>query len=341
MEPIGPSLHALRALVAPSITACLVLAACGRQSGGTPPREGFITVSEGVRLYYRVAGAGGDVVIAPIAVFLAGELDFLGKRRTVVTYDPPGRGSSDAIDTMLVSVDRNVEFLEQLRAGLGISRMSLIGWSGLGKEVAVYAIRYPHRVQRLIQLSPVPPSSDTYPLEAGLPPRAQRVDRGRLASLERRRAAGEFDADSAGLCRSANAITFPADFADARRASEVADVCAHRNEWPPYLNAYFRRIVGTQGKHDWRDSIRVADIPRLVIHGRQDPIPISGARAWVAVAGDPRARLLEVDSAGHFAFIEQRAIVQAAIETFLGGKWPAGAIALPPAAVVGRSSDRQ
>jgi pimeloyl-ACP methyl ester carboxylesterase len=37
--------------------------------------------------------------------------------------------------------------------------MALLGWSGLGMEMAVYTIRYPQHVSRLIQVSAVPPGA--------------------------------------------------------------------------------------------------------------------------------------------------------------------------------------
>jgi pimeloyl-ACP methyl ester carboxylesterase len=74
---------------------------------------------------------------------------------------------------------------------------------------------------------------------------------------------------------------------------------------------------------NWRDSVVALGIRRLVIHGREDGVPLSGGRAWVA--GDVNARLLVLSPAGHFPHIEQRAAVLSALLAFLGGEWPAGA----------------
>jgi pimeloyl-ACP methyl ester carboxylesterase len=60
-----------------------------------------------------------------------------------------------------------------------------------------------------------------------------------------------------------------------------------------------------------------------VIHGREDGIPLAGARAWAA--GYEQARLMIVSPAGHFPFIEQRDLVLGAIDEFLAGRWPAAA----------------
>jgi pimeloyl-ACP methyl ester carboxylesterase len=61
----------------------------------------------------------------------------------------------------------------------------------------------------------------------------------------------------------------------------------------------------------------------LVIHGREDGIPLEVAGAWAAGYAD--ARLLVVSPSGHFPFIEQKEPALEAIETFLDGGWPQNA----------------
>jgi pimeloyl-ACP methyl ester carboxylesterase len=69
-------------------------------------------------------------------------------------------------------------------------------------------------------------------------------------------------------------------------------------------------------------------VPRLIIHGREDGIPLEGARAWAA--GFDQARLLVLSPAGHFPFVEQPDAFFRAAGTFLAGEWPEGAVAVPP-----------
>ena len=85
-------------------------------------------------------------------------------------------------------------------------------------------------------------------------------------------------------------------------------------------------LLPSFGDYDWRDDLQDLKVPRLVIHGREDGIPLSGAEAWVT--GYAEARLLVLSPSGHFPFIEQKEVVVTAINTFLGGKWPQDAIAV-------------
>jgi proline iminopeptidase len=96
------------------------------------------------------------------------------------------------------------------------------------------------------------------------------------------------------------------------------------NLWP-----YFGRLIPSFGDYDWRADLRLLQIPRLIIHGREDGIPLQGARAWAA--GYTDVRLLVLSPSGHFPFVEQPEAFFDAVETFLGGEWPRGSESVPAA----------
>lgn len=147
-----------------------------------PVQTGYIAMGDGTRLHYEIVGQGEDVVVVPMAMYLSEALAPLAEGRRIVFYDPRNRGASDAADLATVSLDRQIEDLDQLREALGIERMALIGWSGLGMEMAVYAIRHPDRVTRLVQVSPVPPTAAM--MAASGDRRAGRVDRSAVAAVD-------------------------------------------------------------------------------------------------------------------------------------------------------------
>lgn len=83
----------------------------------------------------------------------------------------------------------------------------------------------------------------------------------------------------------------------------------------------FGALFRTLGDFDWRDSLPRVTIPRLVIHGAADNSLLQGNREWVR--GQPNARLVVIERAGHWPHYEQAARTLAAIATFLAGAWPA------------------
>ncbi len=301
-----------------------LLASCS-QTVDHPPlerSEGFVTVGDGVRIYYVEKGSGPEVLVAPAALYLEPLLlDRLSAKRRVIFYDPRNRGQSDSADLSSVSLDRQIEDLEELRAELGLDKMMLLGWSSYGLEMAVYALRYPERVSHLVQISPLAPASAL--LEQFSKTRDQRTDRLAIEALDRRSDAGEFDDSPEEYCRLRSALTIPPDFVNTDLAKQVPDDCRYPNEWPKNRSQYFGAFFATFGDFDWRHDLNGLKIPRLIIHGREDRVPLEGGKAWAE--GYTDARLIVLSPSGHFPFIEQKEAVLEAIETFLGGDWPRNA----------------
>ena len=291
--------------------------------------RGHVTTDDGVALSYQIVGNGKQTVVVPMSIYLREALAPLAERgdRRLVFYDPRHRGPSDRGDMNAVSLDRQVQDLEQLRAGLGIDSMAIIGWSGLGMETAVYTLRHPHRVTRLVQVGAVPPAASIMRAQGDA---RVSVNRDAVQALDQRNQAGEFASAPQEYCRARNRLTTPANFVDTTFVSRVPDVCAFENEWPVHLYPYFGKLLGSFGDYDWRPQLKALAVPRLVIHGREDGIPLAGARAWTA--GFDNARLLVLSPAGHFPFLERAAEFFPAVDLFLRGEWPNAAEKIAPEA---------
>jgi pimeloyl-ACP methyl ester carboxylesterase len=253
-------------------------------------------------------------------------LDELATGRRIVTYDPRGRGRSDAVPPGKISLEHLLMDLETVREAVGAERVALIGWSGGGMEMFVYALRHPERVTRLVQLAPVAPRFEPYGPQM-MADRTRRTDTAALAALARRIEGGEFRTDPARACRALGAVTGRALLADPAQAPATPDVCRFENEHPQQLNVYFSALFRSIDGFDWRDSLTAITIPRLVIHGARDNTPLGGNEEWVA--GVPNARLLVIEGAGHWPHYEQPETTLGAIASFLGGAWPAGAATVP------------
>ncbi|HEY0625351.1 MAG TPA: alpha/beta hydrolase [Allosphingosinicella sp.] len=291
-----------------------------------PIEEGYAVTPDGVRLYYRAAGRGPETVIAPFALFHGTSLDALAVGRRVITYDPRGRGRSQAVSPDKVSLDLLLTDLDTVRRAVGAERTAIIGWSGGGMETFVYALRNPGKVTRLVQLAPVTPRFNPYNAEM-MADRRRRIDGSAWNALQERVKAGEFVDDPAAHCRAENLVTLPALFADRTKAALVPDVCDSANEHPNTLGAYFGGLFRSIDGFDWSASLPRVTIPRLVIHPLQDNISRTGNEEWVR--GQANARILFVDGSGHFPQYERPDETLSAIDTFLKGDWPDEAHSLP------------
>jgi len=134
---------------------------CQTKNNELTPGEGFIEVTGG-KVWYRIYGEGNKT---PIMILHGGPgsssygltpLKALSKDRPVVFYDQLGCGRSTRItDTTLMTIDRYVEELEQVRKALNLKDFYLYGQSwgpALGLD---YYLKYPKEVKALIFSSPL------------------------------------------------------------------------------------------------------------------------------------------------------------------------------------------
>jgi proline iminopeptidase len=69
------------------------------------------------------------------------------------------------------------------------------------------------------------------------------------------------------------------------------------------------------GEFDLVPHLRAVACPTLIVHGRQDPIPLASSEA--AAAAIPGARLAVLEDAGHVPYVEQPEALFAAVLPFL------------------------
>lgn len=294
-------------------------------TGDLTAMEAFAVTDDSVRLWYRVVGSGPETVLVPNALFHGTRLDSLARNRRLVLFDTRGRGRSDTVSADKVSLSHNLRDVETIRRAVGAERVAIIGWSGMGMEMFVYALRNPDRVTRLVQLTPVAARWEPYSLHM-MADRQRRTDTVAFRALNDRMQRGEFESDPAGYCREQAKISTPPTFGDTTLVPLAPDVCVNPTEWPARIGAFFGAFFPSIDGYDWRDSLAAVTVPRLVIHGELDNTPRAGNEEWVA--GQPNARLLLIAGAGHWPHYERPALTIPAIARFLEGGWPDGAVSV-------------
>ena len=288
----------------------------------------LVPLRTGVRVYVETVGNGPEAVVIPMGSWLSDSFRALASpRRTLYLYDTRGRGRSEPVDPSRVSLANELADLDALRRHYRLDRMALVGWSHYGMMTAVYALRHPERVVRLIQMTPAPPRSDPF-LEQEMAAIRSRVLPQEWNELEARRKSGVFGNDRAAECRAANGVLRRAYFGDfAANRRMTFDECAWDNELPENTQKFFAALLSSMGKWDYRTAARKLDVPRLVVHGAVDFIPMESSREWAA--GSPSARLLVLPGVGHHPFVERPDLFFPAADRFLSGGWPEGAQVVP------------
>ena len=138
------------------LVAALGLAAAAPARDAEPVRSGTVTTAPGVSIHYERYGSGEDFVLVPGRLFMPEMRGLARPNRSLILYDMRNRGRSGRVeDVGLLNVMTDVEDVEALRRHFGAESVSLVGYSYLGLMVALYASKYPDRVERLVQIGPV------------------------------------------------------------------------------------------------------------------------------------------------------------------------------------------
>ena len=178
-------------------------------------------------------------------------------------------------------------------------------------------------MSRVILIGPIPPRRASYQLDWT---RGAGQDSLGLDLLRIMRARGEDRENPADFCRRYwnTAVLRPWMGNASAMEGITLDPCRYENEQPEQREASMARLFDAFGDWDWTGDVADFAGPVLIIHGTADPVTIEGSEEWIQ--SFPNARLLSIEGAGHMPWLEQPDVVLGAIETFLRGSWPEGAV---------------
>jgi proline iminopeptidase len=298
---------------------------------GLPPvSETYLSVGDD-RLHVREIGHGRPIIILHGGPdfdhgYLLPELGDLGDAFRGVFYDQRGRGRSFSPERRpKVTLATEVADLDEVRAWTGSSSVGLLGHSWGGLLAIEYAIRHPDRVEQVILMSPAPVSR-----AGAVAFRRELAARKTPAQLERMR---ELKADPAYQRGDleADAEYYRIHFGTTLgRPDQLEEIVGRlRRAFTPEAIVTAREIEESLYAETWSletfdliPFVRSLRIPTLIIHGRDDFIPLETARELAAAI--PDASLRVIDACGHFAYLERRHEVIAMIAEFLSSGGASG-----------------
>jgi len=301
-----------------------LLAACAYPVRASMSREGYVDAGNGVRLYYRVDGLASSAVVVlhggPGLThdYLADDLLPLTQTHRVIHYDQRGSGRSTLVsDADGLHAHRFADDLEAVRVHFGLERLTLLGHSWGAAVAALYAMRHPQRVDRLVLVGPMPLRKEA--LTASFARVRQSGDAEWQHTLRARGQALLANPGDAKLCRAFYEAWFTPFFGNASaRAHSRGDFCAGTPESRRNKTVNVDRFtVASLGDFDWRSELRGISSPALIMHGSADVIPTDSSREWATAL--PNSRLVMLDGIGHFPYLESPERFFPTVRTFLAG----------------------
>ena len=284
-----------------------------------PPRSSGFTTTTQIPLYWAAYG----VVGAPRLLVLHGgpgahhdyllpQMLALADDHELVFYDQRGGGRSKTDDRTPITWRTHVDDLDHVVDELGVNPLTLVGYSWGGLLAMLYAIeaaagRTRHHPARLVLIDPAPVNRtfrDDFEREF--------LRRQSDASVARLRA----DLAASGL-RERDPDAYRQRAFELSVAGYFADPSATHDLTPFRVTGRVQQSVwNSLGDFDLLapgqlDSVHVQT---LIIHGRQDPIPLASSEASANAMG---ADLVVIDRSGHVPYVEQPALLFDAIRNFL------------------------
>ena len=294
--------------------------------GAQQPDTGSITTAPGVSVYYEKYGSGPNVVLIPNRLFMPEMRELRAADRTLVLYDMRNRGRSGSVsDSTRLTIMGDVEDVEALRAHFDFQRMSLVGYSYLGLMVALYATQHPDRVERLVQIGPVPRQFGTaYPEDQTAGPSTLGAEAMAAWNAFRRMRDSTPNVTPLQLCRAqGNFFSFYL-VGDPRHHARVPDVCGYTNELPEASARHLAVHFGDIQKRSFaREQFTKLTQPVLTVHGTMDRnAPYGSGLEWATTFRD--GRLITVEGGAHQVWLDDPGVLRD-IDAFLRGTWPSRA----------------
>lgn len=269
-------------------------------------------VSNGLKLWYKVSGAGPVAIFptpgwGPSAEYLFLSLQPLEQQFTVVWLDTRATGRSEVPkgDGMITLADFSFD-LDNLRRHLGRDRVWFIGHSMGGSQVLDYALRHPDHVNGLVMLAGTATWNDpdaarwaAYQRASEEQVEAKRGRPGFEAALEAfrdetiPRDEAEFKARMLAMA--------PLDFEDASKAQRASQAF----EQVRFSLAAYKRTLGLPDYSiALEPELHKIRVPTLIVNGTDDE-EVPWQQALVLHRGIAGSKLLIIPKAGHFSWIEQ------------------------------------
>jgi len=251
----------------------------------------YLSLSDGTRVFYKDWGQGPTVVLChgwPLnSDMWEYQMMFLAENGCrVVAMDRRGCGRSDQ-PWQGYDYDRFAQDLSELIDALDLDRITLVGFSMGGGEVARYAGKHgTSRLARIALLGAVTPRlgwADTYP--TGLP--REVCDGVRAGIME----------DRAEFFRGLGRIFYGAD----REGAAISDgLLAQYHQMAMSCSLKSSHdCVGAFSETDFRDDLGAFNVPTLLIHGDDDSLVPIEVTSRLALDYVPHARLVIYEGAAH------------------------------------------
>ena len=286
--------------------------------------QGYIQI-QGAKIFYQIHGQGSPILVLHGGpgldqTYLHPHLFDLITDHQLIFYDQRASGKSEqSVDHYnYINMDQFISDLETVRETLGLETFTLMGHSWGGFLGMHYAIKHPEHLNGLILLNTVP--ADYKGQKAFLDTFIERTadiadDIAPLFSYEEIQKLNA--AEIAELYRKVFAVYFHHS-EDVKRLNLVFDVTAASSGVK--VNEEMAKTAWLTPGVDLFPDLKKLTVPSLIIHGKQDIVPVPTVEdIHSAIEG---SKLVVLENCGHFSYIERPREIKNEINHFVNSVRP-------------------
>jgi proline iminopeptidase len=235
----------------------------------------------------------------------------LAKDYELVFYDQRGGGRSRTDDPAPITWRTHVADLAALTRELSITPLQIVGYSWGGLLALLYAIASHDSasdVADLASLVLIDPAPITRAYREQFEAEFARRQQGPVIQALRAElaASGLRERDPDAFKQRGFELSVAGYFADPSRARDLTPFRV--------VGRVQQSVWSSLGDFDLRPRLEQLSIPALVVHGRQDPIPVESSRAVADALG---ASVVVIEDCGHVPYVEQPQSLFDAVRQFL------------------------
>jgi proline iminopeptidase len=234
----------------------------------------------------------------------------LGEKYDLLFYDQRGGGQSKSDARIPITWQTHVEDLAAVVAEFGLDPLSIVGYSWGAMLALLYSIEQQKNPQlpapdRMALINPAPLTREyRRQFEAEFARRQASPEIQRLR--DELAASGLRERDPEAYRQRAFELGVAGYFSDPHKATDLTPFRV--------LGRIQQSVWESLGDFDLIQDLKGIKIPSIVIHGRDDPIPLASSSE---AARALETTLVVLDECGHVPYVEQHSRLFAALDPFL------------------------
>jgi proline iminopeptidase len=275
-----------------------------------PRADGYTRVSATTLIYWASFGPKGASRLLVLhggpgadQRYLQPQMLHLAERHDTTFYDQRGGGKSPSDPRDPITWRTQVDDLAHLIGEWGMQPPSVVGFSWGALLALLAAGTGAVQPQRLVLIDPAPITRQyRAEFEVNMAKRQQAVAPERTALQQSGLAAKDPDA----YRQRAFELSVAGYFANPARAHDLTPFRV--------MGRVQQSVWESLADYDIRPQLANIQCPAIVVHGRQDPVPLASSEA---VARGIGAELVVIDDCGHVPYVEQPEALFKAVDRFL------------------------